>query len=396
MSHVRAHLLEVCRWSTEGETEAAEIAAAALGMAVPVLFAAISGDLAPGLAAAMGSLAVGRVEIAARGRAHLRREAEALAPAILAALLAVLCSGHGWLTDAALVLLSGIAATVGGFSRTMAVATTRFILFLMIVSSVATPAAALGAKEAAGFLLLAATGALWTSALSLALGAGVRWHRGADAPCSTHATVATARQKYVRWRRSLMNLAGWNYPIRLMPCIAFGAALDIGWPGHHFHWIGLTAAILTQRQVELVPVRTTQRALGTAIGVGVAGITLCAGLPSWALAGGVGLLAGARPLLRVRNYLAYSAVMTPLIILMIDAGRAPESGLLLDRFVATLIGAALVLGTNLLVVRIASERKPERFTNDTSEGASQHCPKDVINRQRSSADAGLLTTSTRD
>lgn len=95
MSHLRTHLFEACRWSAEGEVEAAEIAAAALGMAAPVLFAVISGDLAPGLAAAMGGLAVGRVKIGAGFRAHLRREAEALAPAILAVILAMLCAGHG-------------------------------------------------------------------------------------------------------------------------------------------------------------------------------------------------------------------------------------------------------------------------------------------------------------
>jgi hypothetical protein len=85
----------------------------------------------------------------------------------------------------------------------------------------------------------------------------------------------------------------------------------------------------------------------------MAAFTLRSGLPSWALAGVIGILAGARPLLRVRNYLAYSAVMTPLIILIIDAGRAPDNGLLLDRLVATLIGAALAVGSNLLVMRLS-------------------------------------------
>ena len=61
-------------------------------------------------------------------------------------------------------------------------------------------------------------------------------------------------------------------------------------------------------------------------------------------------------MLRVRNYLAYSAVMTPLIILIIDAGRAPDIGLLLDRLVATLIGAALVVGANLLLMRFSAPK----------------------------------------
>ena len=196
MSHVRAHLLQVCRWSTEGKVQAAEIAAAALGMAVPVLFGVVSGEFVAGLAAAMGSLAVGRVEITTRLRAQLRHEAEAMVPALLASLGAVLCAGYGWLTHTALVLLMGTAATVGGFSRAMAVATTRFILFLMIVSAVATPMQALGAKEAVGFLVLVAIGALWTSALSLALGTVVRWHWRAEVPRSPAKPIATIRQKY--------------------------------------------------------------------------------------------------------------------------------------------------------------------------------------------------------
>jgi len=81
VSLARAHLSEVFRWSAEREIEKAEIVAAALGMAAPLLFALIRGDLSPRLTAAMGGLAVGRVEIAAGFKTHLRREAEALAPA---------------------------------------------------------------------------------------------------------------------------------------------------------------------------------------------------------------------------------------------------------------------------------------------------------------------------
>lgn len=353
MFHVRTHLSEVCRWSTEGEIEAAEIAAAALGMAAPLVFALISGNLAAGLAAAMGSLAVGRVEITAGFGARLRREAWALASVLLAALAAVLCAGHGGLTSVAMVLLAGIAAIMSGFSRNMAAAATRYLLFLMIVGAVATPTQALETKAAAAFLGLVAVGALWTSALSLALGTVVRWRRHPDAPRPLARPAPTMGQKYARWRRSLASFAGWDYPLRITGCIGIAALIDAGWPGHHLHWISLTVAILTQRKVEPVPVKTTQRALGTAIGVIVAAIALHPGLPAWALVAVVGFLAGARPLLRVRSYLAYSVVMTPLIMLIIDEGRTPDPGLLFDRLTATLIGAALVIGANLLVMKFA-------------------------------------------
>jgi uncharacterized membrane protein YccC len=101
-------------------------------------------------------------------------------------------------------------------------------------------------------------------------------------------------------------------------------------------------------------VKTTQRAIGTALGVVVAGLFLRLELPLGALILLIGLLAGLRPLLRNRNYLAYSAVTTPLVILIIDAGRAPENGILVDRLAATLIGALLVVAATLLFGRFSS------------------------------------------
>lgn len=358
MAHIRAHLSDVCRWSTGREIEAAEIFAASLGMAAPILLAGMSGSNDPtsGLTAALGAFAIGRVQIATGFRTHLRRQGQALAAALLAAFLAVICAGHGWLTNAALLLLAGTAAIIGGFSRDMAVATTRVILFLMIMSAVATPAQALGAKGAAGFLILVAGGALWASALDLAFGAIARRHRQVKACASPSHPMPNIHQKYTRWRRSLTSFTGWTYPLRLVLSLAVAMAIDSSWPGHHFHWIGVTAAILTKRQVEPLPVTTTQRALGTALGVAVAASTLHWGLPLRALAGAVGILAGIRPLLRERNYLAYSAMMTPLIILIIDAGRKPDGNLLFDRLVATLIGAGLVIGANFLITKLSVSR----------------------------------------
>jgi hypothetical protein len=77
--------------------------------------------------------------------------------------------------------------------------------------------------------------------------------------------------------------------------------------------------------------------------------------PVWGMVVGVGLLAGLRPLLRACNYLAYTAAMTPLIILLLDAGRPPEGGVLIDRLIAALIGAGLVIATNALLKKIIAQ-----------------------------------------
>ena len=112
----RAHLREAFRWSPDGKIEVAAILAAGLGMACPVLLAMQRGHLALGLAAAIGGLAVGCVEIGAGLQAHAKGELDALVPIVLAALCAALLGGYGWLSNVGLLLLSGIAAAIFAYS----------------------------------------------------------------------------------------------------------------------------------------------------------------------------------------------------------------------------------------------------------------------------------------
>jgi hypothetical protein len=137
-----------------------------------------------------------------------------------------------------------------------------------------------------------------------------------------------------------------------MICLTIAGLLRWLWPDHHLHWIALTVALLAEWQIEAFPVRTTQRTLGAAAGVLATGLLLVYAPPASALVAVMGVLAGLRPLLRARNYLAYTAAMTPLIILLLDSGRPPGVGVLIDRLVATLIGAALVIATNLLFKKL--------------------------------------------
>ena len=338
----RAHLAEALHWSRQPEVELVEALAAGLGMAVPLLVAATMGQLAPGLAAAFGSLLASGVGAGTSAKAQARELASTLVIAALAAIAAALAAGRGWLTDTILVGLAMLTAIFGGFSRPSAVAAIRFVLFLIIVVNAAD-----AMPQRGGFLLLAAAGALWTAVLSLLLGALWRKSGRVGAPNAYATTSAATRaQKYSRWRRSLRNLSGWQYTLRLGLCLGVAGVLRSLWPEHHFYWIALTVALLTQRQVEALPIRTTQRALGTALGALAAGLFLVFHPPLWGLIACIGLLAAARPLLRSRNYLAYSAAMAPLVMLLLDGSAPLHLGLLRDRLVATLIGAGLVLAAN--------------------------------------------------
>jgi uncharacterized membrane protein YccC len=217
-----------------------------------------------------------------------------------------------------------------------------------------TAAVSENVPDRGGLLLMIAAGAIWTAVLSLVLGALARsGNRHARPEEITPPTPL--RQRLTRWRRALTRLAGWQYALRLMLCLSIAGLLRWLWPAHHLHWIALTVALLAEWQIDAFPVRTTQRALGAAFGVLATGVLLIYVPPAWVLIVAMGALAGLRPLLRAHNYLAYSAVMTPLIILLLDAGQPPEVGILIDRLVATLIGAALVIATNLLFRRMMAK-----------------------------------------
>ncbi|MFF3021214.1 FUSC family protein [Gottfriedia sp. NPDC057948] len=329
-------------WSKEAKVEIVELISAGIGMAGPVLFATVLGYPALGFAATVGSLAVSSVKVGSSFINHGKKLASALISVVLAAIAAVLSSGHGYLTFGVLILLVSLAALIGGYSRALAVTTTRFVVFLIIILNMVDQTEY---RMELIFSILA--GAIWTVSVSLVLGIWV--HRCFKS--SLDVTVKPTSRKIILWRNSIAHLSGWQFPIRLALCLGIAEGLRILWPEHHFYWIAITVVILTQRKIELLPIKTTQRVLGTVIGVIVASLLLATKLPIWGLIISIGLFAGVRPLLKVRNYLVYSATMIPLIILTMEAGKPFQFIILFDRIFATIIGAVLVIVVNLIFSR---------------------------------------------
>lgn len=322
--------------------ESAQILASGLGLVGPILLGAAAGHLALGMGASIGSLAISGAGSGPTARAQVQSLMSALVPAAAALTAGTLLAGQGWAAGVAVIVLAAAAATIGGFSRPAAEAAIRFVIFLIIAVNFAA------ATQYRGALLgLMAGAALWTAILALFLGALARAMRRTEGkdfqdPAIEQPAPTTA-QRLKRWKMTLAHLSGWQYPIRLTFCLAVAAGLAQLWPHHHLYWIALTAAIVTRRQLEPLSVRTTQRALGTALGVIAGSVLLLYRPPAWELIVAIGLIASARPLLKARNYLAYSVIMTPLIVLIMDFGQAANGEVLLDRLLATLIGAGLVV-----------------------------------------------------
>jgi uncharacterized membrane protein YccC len=113
-------------------------------------------------------------------------------------------------------------------------------------------------------------------------------------------------------------------------------------------WVLLTVILTIRRQTEVLPVRVTQRALGTVAGVLIAELIMTFARVGLVVLVIIVALGALRPITKNRNYLLYSAVMTPLILLIVDRGGHSDSSVLADRLIATLIGAALVIAANLI------------------------------------------------
>jgi hypothetical protein len=267
-----------------------------------------------------------------------------LAAPLAATLLAQTIAGQGAVTAALVTLTATLACLLGGFSRAAAVMAMRFNVFLMISLGVATGARA---DHAGGAMLMVGAGLLWMTWLNRAArrmtppGAlkAVEGEGEADPP----RPAAPFDRRVAHYMRGLRTRAGWSFAVRVGVCLAVAETAVVLWPDQHLQWIGLTVVLLSTRRAEPGEHRVRDRAVGTAIGVLIAGLLLLWRPTPWELVAGVALIAAVRPFLRARSYMAYSVAMTPLIMLLQDFTTAPHIGLLADRIGATLAGAALVM-----------------------------------------------------
>jgi len=336
------HLTESLRWSG-ARPDWPHAIAAGLAMSIPVAVGQLTGHLEEGLAASVGGIMVGGVGTLASVREQASDIALAIAAALAATLVALELSGFA-LEKTLLVLLAFGVSLVSGFSVRIAIASTRFVIFLVIADGSMD-----GTAHPWILAALVSAGALWSALVNLAIGTLASSRRRApEAEPRPHRTFAQHR---AYWLRTLRTIGGWQYALRIGLCLAVAMLLRSLWPTHHLNWIAITVVLLTERTVEAFPVKITQRALGTVIGVLIAEGLGASGLASAFPAIVIALLATGRPLLRANNYLAYTVVTTPLILVILGAGHDPQSSLLADRLLATLAGALLVLAANAAVRR---------------------------------------------
>ncbi len=344
---IRSVLADAARWSREVPVPPSWMVGSALGMGIPIAACAAIGRTDLGMLASIGGLAVG----GAGGYGNLRDQSLRLAYAVIAGALAILIGsasgGYGWITGAVVVIATIFAAVIGRFGRTIARYSSLFIVFVVIGTSIHTE----GAVSPAGATLIFIAGAIWTMLVSLAASGlfrvlGMEPVPDPDAIPGRPPTSPSIKNRLRRWSASLSTRTGWQYPLRIGLCMLAAEIVAVLWGQQQAYWIPLVVALVVQPGLETTGSRVFQRAIGTFAGVLAVSLLLLWSLPIGLLALIVMILAGLHPLLKVRNYALYSAVMTPLILILLEFGKPMTPEILSYWLIDTAVGLsiAIVLG----------------------------------------------------
>lgn len=322
------------------------LAIGALGMGVPVAAGLLLGQPHAGFLIGLGAvlLAGGPTEpgtetSGGKGARLLGMALPALAAVAAATLLARLAA-----PDTARILLITLAALAVNHSRPLAAAAIRFNIYLVLGGSLLDGGPGHGGSAA----LIFGLGALWNILLRLLLDKG----RPAAPAAAPARRAPTPAQRRAYFRRQIRTLAGWQFPLRLAIGLGIASLLRHAFPAHHYYWIVLTVALLTEVRIEPLPTKTLQRLLGTLGGVALAWLLFALASGPVTLGIVAAILAALVAVARARSYLLYAILSAPLILLVLDLGKPVAAGLLIDRLVATLAAGAIVVALNLLFERL--------------------------------------------
>lgn len=322
---LRAHLGGLFVWKGGGALRWEAVLAAGALMSAAVGGGYALDHVKAGLALALGVLIGfgGEAGEEGAGLGWLGR----LAPGVLAVLLAPWLFQLGPAAYAATAVLAVALLTIGRFSRPLTVATTRFVVFLVMTGAVGE-ARVHGGAAGIGLTLLG------MGAASL-IEVGFARRR----PATAAARQPAFRQRLNHWRAGLLKGETWRYPLRLGLGLALAAPLAAIWPGRGVHWFALTVVLVTPREPEIWSLRASERVLGAVAGAAGAGILLWSSPPPWGLVAVMGILAALRLVLRRGSYVLYTALTTPLVVLLSDFGQPADFTILTDRVEATFSGA---------------------------------------------------------
>jgi uncharacterized membrane protein YccC len=135
----------------------------------------------------------------------------------------------------------------------------------------------------------------------------------------------------------------WLHALRLAVCMAVAGLLVDLLPLDRSYWVFLTVAIVLKPDFGSVFGRAILRGGGTFVGALVGAGILAIDPNGWVLVLLVAVIGFLLPVAQARNYGMFATVLTPLVVIQLDLGRAGTWDLVLARLVDTVVGCAVVL-----------------------------------------------------
>jgi len=312
---------------------------AMLGLAGPIALGVATGHIRTGMITSLGGLALSTGVKGDTFREQLRDLLYSVTAGGIAMFTGPILAGHNTKTVFTVPAVAATTALLGSISRPLAVAATRFILFFVIAANLD-----IYGIHPTGLTCLFLVGALWTAGLSLLLKRLFRLLKLYKIPhdCAQSSRYP-AKLLVRRWTKSLAHLSGWQYTLRIAACLVAGQVFALVWPQHHGYWAVITIIIVVQRDLQKALKRAWERTIGTIFGVLLVSLLVFASSSMWSTVIAIAILAAARPILMQTNYIAYATVQTPLILLLLDFGRAASWSIVADRLIATIAGCAIAM-----------------------------------------------------
>jgi hypothetical protein len=334
---VANHAAGVLRWKRI-EIDATRLVLSGVALALPLVIGVLTGHTAAGLTAVMGALLISSAGHEGGRRERLTDLGVTGLVGVAVVWLGAVAGNQPAVSGYYIVAVGFVAALLGGIGTLEAKAAAQAVVFSVIGAHLGT--GPVSANRLTGYVLL---GMLTGAALTLGSFEVSRllsplWRRGLDDDLPPPAPPK--RGDLAKWRASLHQFSGWRYPVRLALCLAVAEAVAHLRPGQHSYWIALTVSLVVLREEAASVGRAVERGLGTSIGVLVGGLLL-GRLAAWGMVAVVAVIGALRPHLKLANYTAYAALMTPLVVMLNEFGADMSGAVLRERVVDTLIGCLI-------------------------------------------------------
>jgi hypothetical protein len=361
MAGVRDHAVRLLRFQRI-EIDATRLVLSGVALALPVTAGALTGHLADGLTATMGALLISAAGHEGGWRARLVDLGASAAVGALTVWLGAVIGQNSVAAACWIVAVAFAAALLGGIGTLEGRIAANATVFTVIGAHLGT-----GPDSPAHILLFIVLGMATAAVLTLGTHAVTRllsplWRNGLEGPPGPGWPF---RRDMAKWRAGLRTLSGWQYALRLGPAMAVAEVVAHFRPGEHTYWIALTVSLVVLRDEAASPIRAVERGLGTTIGVLIGGLLLGV-LPTWGMVALVGTIGAVRPYLKMANYTAYAAVMTPLITMLNELGQDMSWAVLRERVLDTLLGCVIGLGVGYLPWRLGTQPASADVANETA------------------------------